>query len=1012
MRRSVLICICLLGSLLSFAQDGGVIRGRITAEDGSPIPGATVNIKGKNRGAVTLDDGTFAIKYPGNAILVVTALGYDSRQVEAGTQPNIIIALVKNAKSMDEVVVTALGVKRDKRNLTYSTQEVKGEELVQAKEPNVLNALTGKVSGVQITNSSGTPGGSASIVIRGNVSILANNQALIVVDGQPIDNTETGGAPDGGPGTNRLADIDPSTIETINVLKGAAATTLYGSAGSRGVVMITTKKGAANTKPTITFSSDEAVDHAIYPERQLSYSQGDAGQFINGNVTPASTSWGARMDTLQIDGKPAPFYNPYKMFFKTGITSNNTVSVAGGGSNSGYFMSYSYYDQSGTVPDDDYKRHSVFAKYNTNILDKLTATFQLGYTYADRNTLPEGYGITSPLWTVLSMPVSYDPLPYLNPDGTQRLYRASRDNPYWITNNVLNTSVVNHFLPLFTFNYNPSEWLAVTERLGADIYSDQQEYHVNVGDVAYNNTGYLQNTTNFSRIFNHDLIIQAHHRFGKFGTSLLVGNNVYSNYSQKVYEEGRGLTIPGYYNMGNASTVNSGEQHYLTRKVGFYSEFDADYNHWLILALTGRYDGSSVLSTQNQYYPYGSAAAGFVVSELLPSSITKVLNFAKVRVSYATVGNDNVSPYTNTTPYLQVNGNNSNTAYGYGTGLSFPYITNGFAQDNTLGNGNLKNELQKEFETGLEAKLFQGRIGLEATYFDRKMTQGLISGAQISSATGYTGTTLNSARMETKGTEVLLSLTPIKTRNFSWDMTVNFTKLHNVVQEVAPNLPMTAVGFVYAMVGQPYGVLYGTAFSKTANGQLRVNANGLPFTDSSGVVGNITPNWTGGVVNTFRYKQFSFSFFFDARVGGQIFNQDDYYGVYYGTAKATQNRSEPILVHGISTVTGKENTVTVAPETYYKNLETFYQPSVQGATYVKLRNVSLSYAFKSTTLARTPFKQAIFTLTGKNLWIYHPNFTGADPEVSSYGTANGDGGEYSFTTPTSRTVEATLRLVF
>jgi TonB-linked SusC/RagA family outer membrane protein len=1008
-----MICICLLGSLLSFAQDGGVIRGRVTAEDGTPIAGATVSIKGKNKGAVTLDDGTFSIKYPGKTTLVITALGYDSRTAEAGSQPSITIAMVKNTRSLDEVVVTALGVKRDKRDLTYSTQEVKGDDLVKSKESNVLNGLTGKLSGVQITNSTGTPGGSASIVIRGTTSILGNNQALIVVDGLPIDNSETGGNPDGGPGTNRLADIDPSTIESVNILKGAAATTLYGAAAARGVVMITTKKGTANAKPTITFSSDEALDYAIYPERQMSYSGGDLGQYIDPAVTPTSTSWGAKMDTLKIDGKPAPFYNPFKMFFKTGVTSNNTVSASGGGSNSGYFMSYSYYDQTGTVPNDGYKRHNLFAKYNSKIIDKLTATFQIGYTYADRTTLPEGYAITSPGFALYSTPVSYDLLPYVNPDGTQRLFRSSRDNPFWIANNVLNTSVVNHFLPLVTLNYTPTEWLNVTERMGADIYTDQQTYHVNVGEAITYPTGYTQNSTTFSRLYNHDFIVQAHHKFGDFNTSLLVGNNIYSKYGQNVYEDGTGLAIPGFYNMSNASTVNSGETHNLYRKVGYYSQLDVDYKSLLVLALTGRYDGSSVLSTQNQYFPYGSAAMGFVFSELLPASVTRVLSFGKLRVSYATVGNDNVQPYANTTPYLQLNSNNNNKPYGYTNGLSFPYNSqNGFAQSETLGNSDLKNELQKEFEVGLEAKLFQDRIGLEVSYFDRKMSQGLIPGAQISSATGYTGTTLNSARMETKGTEVLLNLTPVKTRNFSWDMTVNFTKLSNVVQEVAPNLPMTGVGFVYAMVGQPYGVLYGTAFSKTANGQLRVNAQGLPFTDSSGIVGNITPSWTGGVINTFRYKQLSLSFFFDARVGGQIFNQDDYYGVFYGTAKATENRANPILVHGISTVTGKENTVTVDPETYYKNLETFYQPSIQGATYVKLRNVSLSYALKASTLAHTPFKQVTFTLTGKNLWIYHPHFTGSDPEVSSYGTANGDGGEYAFSTPTSRTAEFTLRLVF
>ena len=979
----------------------GVIRGRITAPDGSPLPGASVNIKGRNKGAVSIDDGTFSVHVQGTVTLVVSALGYDPKEVDAAAGQNITVALVKNTRSLDEVVVTALGVKRDKRNLTYSTQEVKGDELVRSKESNVLNALTGKVAGVSITNSSGTPGGSASIVIRGVTSLLQNNQALIVVDGQPIDNSETGGAPDGGPGTNRLADIDPATIESVNILKGAAATALYGSDGGRGVVMITTRKGEANKRPTITFSSDIAMDKAIFPERQLSYAQGDLGQYIDGEANKTSVSWGPKMDTLHV-----PFHNPFKEFFKTGWTSNNSLSVSGGGSNSGYFLSYSYYDQTGTVPKDEYKRHNVFAKFNSKILDNLTATFQLGYTYADRMTLPEGYGLISPVWTVYSMPVSYNPLPYLNPDGTQRLYRYSRNSPYWIVNNVLNTSTVNHFLPQFTFNYTPTDWLSVTERLGADIYTDQQNYHVNIGDVVYG-TGYLVTAANNSRIFNHDLIVQAHHQFGQFNTSLLLGNNLYSNYASYESESGKGMSIPGYYNMANASSVVPTASYYQDRKVGFYGQFDEEYNRMLVLTLTGRYDGLSVLSSQHQFFPYGSGALGFIFSELFSPGLKAKIPFAKLRASYGIVGDGNVPDYSGSTPYYQAN------IFGYMNYLPFPYNgQNGFLKSGTLGNPNLRNEIQHEFEAGLETKMLDNRVGLEVSYFSRNMLRGLVSGAQISNATGYTGTTLNSAEMQTKGVEALLNLTPVRTRNFSWDMTLNYSRIRNKVTAVAPGLNTTEVGFVYATVGQPWGVLYGNTYARAANGEYRINAGGLPYTDSTGIVGNIQPSWTGGMLNTFRYKQFSLSFFMDVKHGGQIFNQDDSYGFFYGTAKATENRDHPLVIHGISDATGKENTQTVDPETYYKALNGIYEAGIQSASYIKLRNVSLSYSLSRGTLGHTPFREVTFVLTGKNLWIYHPNFTGSDPEVSSYGTGNGNAGEYAFSTPTSRTYAFTVRLGF
>jgi TonB-linked SusC/RagA family outer membrane protein len=1002
----------LLGLILSVCAWGQVrkITGHITDIVGVALSGVTIKVKNTNTATTSNSNGNFSISTNGTATLVLSAVGYQSREYVVGAEDNITISLLQNTTTLDEVVVTALGVKREKRMLTYSTQQVQGDEVLKSKEPNILNGLTGKISGVQITSASGMPGSSSRIVIRGVTSFYGDNQALIVLDGIPINNAETSGTPDGGPGTNRLADLDPSIIENVNVLKGAAATALYGSAGARGVVIITTKRGAAG-KPVFSFSTGLSYDKPIYIEKQYKYAQGDTYngipyQYYDGETLKTSSSWGPAMDTLVVNGSPAPTYDPLKLFFQTGVTTNTNFTVTGGNNSSDYVLSYTFFDQKGTVPNTDFKRHTLFTKYNTKILDNLSLNFQMNYSYTLNNKMPEGYGLESPIWTVYAAPVSYNPLPYLNPDGSQRLYRYSRNNPYWVLNNILNTSTVNRVIPLITLNYTPTPWLSIMDRMGADMYGEVQNYHVNIGDITYA-TGRIVDVYNNFRQFNNDLIVQGRKQFGKFSVALLLGNNVFSNYLQTVNETGTGLSNAGFYNMSNAQKQTYSENHYLTRKVGFYSQAEVAFNNMLILSLTGRYDGSSVLSTTNSFYPYGSAAVAYIFSELFSPELKKKINFGKFRISYATVGNDNVQPYQLTTPFSPaiIYGGNS-------TNINFPYGgQNGFMISNTLGNANLKNELLKEFEVGLEAKFLNNRLGFEASYFDRKTSDGIIPGVTISPATGYTGTTVNSAEMQTKGFELLLTATPIRTSKFNWDITFNFSKLNNNVNAIYPGITQIGNGQTYIFVNQPYGVLYGTIYAKTANGQLRINSDGLPYTTENGIMGNITAKWLAGIINTFNYSNFGLSFFFDMKEGGDVFNSDDSYGYFYGTPRVTENRQARV-VQGISDVDGKPNTVAVSGESYYRQLSGILQSTVQDGTYIKLRYVNLSYSFRKLIQRNSFLKDLSLVVTGKNLWIYKPHFTGSDPEVNSFGSSNGAIGVNSFSAPTSRSVNFTLQVVF
>jgi TonB-linked SusC/RagA family outer membrane protein len=1019
MQSKLLCIIAFTAALFIYSQSWAqtkVVKGKVLDENGSPLPKASVLLKGSKAGTSTSDDGTFEVSVPANATLVISAIGYNRSEVKTGANDFVTVTLSPDNRSLNEVVVTALGVKREKRNLTFSSQEIKADELVRAKEPNILNAMTGKVAGVQITSSSGTPGASSRIVIRGVTSIIGNNEALIVVDGIPVNNAETG-AVNSGPGSNRLIDFDPSIIESVNVLKGAAATALYGSAGARGVVMITTKSGAGSKRPAITLSQDLSFENGIFPEIQSKYAQGDRKEingvvydnvYYNGETDKASSSWGPLMDTLRVNGAPVQKRNQVKDFFQTGVTSNSSISFSGSNSpGSSYFASYSYLDQKGIVPSTYLKRHTLFTKFTTKLTDKLSGTFQFNYANSRTNRMPEGYILESPIWTIYSAPISWDPKPYLNPDGSQRVFRFSRNNPYWVLDNVYTHGTVNRFVPVVNLNYAPFPWLNVTERMGADIYNEQVKYYEARGSVA-NPLGVVVDRVNTFRQFNHDLIIDAHKQFNKFNVQLLLGNNVLSTYSQNVQGRGVGLSITGGYdNVANASAQTYSEKHYLVRKTGFYSQANIEYNHMLNLALTGRYDGSSVLAMDKNFYPYGSVAAGFVFSELLGSKISSVINFGKLRVSYAAVGNDNVDPYSLTTPYLSLNNNNNNDI----GGISFPYQSqNGFLLSDVLGNPLLKNEQVNEFETGIELKALNNRIGAEISWFDKKVKNGLIL-VNISPSTGYNQTTINSARMQTKGIEILLNANPVRAGKFNWDVVFSFTKLKNKILALHEDLTSVNLGFSQAIVGQPYGVKYGSRFARdTATGKLLIDADGLPFADNNqGVLGTVTPDWLAGITNNLSYGPFSLSFFFDMKKGGVTENNVDGYGYFYGTPKVTEDRGVRV-VQGISITDNKDNTVAVKGQDYWRRVSGVTEAVIQDATYIKLRNVSIGYVLPAKLIEKSPLKSASLTITGRNLWIHSPHFTGGDPENNSFGSSNGSLGMFSYSTPTPRSINISLKV--
>jgi TonB-linked SusC/RagA family outer membrane protein len=1008
---AALFAVLLCGISAVFAQ--GSVRGKITdVKDGTPIAGATIKVKGEKVTATSGPDGTFEIVAKSGSTLEISEIGHSPQTVQYKGSGDLDIKMTQETKNLSELIVTALGIKREKRNLTYSVQEVKGESLVAAKQDNVVNALAGKIPGVQITNSTGMPGSASRIVIRGATSLTGENQALFVIDGVPMDNSETGspaaGSLTAGSSANRAIDIDPNIIESITVLKGSAASAIYGSSGARGVVLITTKNGGLNKKAQLNFSSSYSIDNPILPGFQDKYAQGLDGIYVDGNNGQfGSGSWGPLIDTLKVNGVPVKKHNQAEEFFRTGHSYDNTISVNGSNNGSRYFFSYSYLKDDGLIPTTSLNRHSVFGKFSNQVADKLNLSFQMNYVNTDNHRTNEGNGLGNPLWTVYGAPISWDPLPSTNPDGSQRLYRAARNNPTWLVQNTGFQSNVNRFIPVAALTYTPYTWLTLTERLGADMYTDQSDYHEAKGIVGglSPDGGVINRNENFKQ-FNNDFIADIHKQLtSKIYGSFLLGSNLFSKTDRFEQATGLGLGIDGFYNISNTSKQTSSSNVYRYRKVGFYAQANLEYEKLLTLALTGRYDGTSTLAQDKAYYPYGSAALGFIFSELMDKNA--VLSFGKLRASYSLVGSDNIGPYALTTPYSSAVVSN----------ITFPYNgQTGFLLNTTLGSNKLKNESLKEMEIGLDLKFLKNRLSFEGSYFKRTSSD-LLAPIQIDPATGFTNANLNVATIENKGFELLLSGIPIKTKDITWEINLNFSRIRNKVIDLGPGLNsyqfggFSGGGGIYAFKDQPYGVIFGSRYKRNTAGRILVDDDGRAILDdNNGPVGNTNPNWTAGFSNTITYKGFSFNFVFDVKKGGDLFNFDEHYNWFYGTPKATEDRS-PRLINGVRESDGKENTTQISAQTYFRDLSAIDEAVIEDGTYVKLRNAGISYTLSRTKMSRFPFSALTFTVAGRNLWIYKPHFYGSDPEANLQGGGNGQG-LVNYMVPTTRSISFGLKATF
>lgn len=1053
-RYLVILPLLLLGSIKAFGQNA-TLQGTVTdANTGEALPGANVYIQELNRGTATNADGEYQFtNVPvGGYLLQVTFVGYnrssENIQVQSGTN-TVDIKLEASSLELDDIVVTALGVKREQRSIGYAVQEVDGEDLARARETNMVSALAGKMAGVQISSSSGQPGAASRIVIRGNTSFLGNNQPLFVVDGIPISNAEDDNA--GGPTvfqggtTNRALDIDPSIIKDVTVLKGASATALYGSRASAGAVIITTKGGSGVSGTRINVGSRVGWSDAIIDGFQDTYLQGQNGYYLNGLplnrggyvepgavnnqgtplTNPQTTlSWGPAKDNLsqQVldDLGGVPTYNPRKDFYRSGFSFDKNLSIAGGAESLNYFLSAGNLDQQSIIPNSKLNRTSLMAKFGGKLGEDLTVQSSVNYIRTKNYWLSEGNGSRTYLYGLNFTPISFDISDYQYEDGTQRNFATGFNNPLWLTQNNGYTSFVDRFIASTEATYNVTDWISIAERIGIDTYVDARKEQVNIGTVSRPNGSMYDQKINRTEV-NSDFTINFDRNINRdIGFNGLVGNNINTRFYKNDFLRGENLNIPGFYNISNASVVTGDETREDVRLVSLYGQATLDYQDFVYLTLTARNDWSSTLPKDNNSYFYPSASLGFVFTDAFTEVFRNTfLDYGKVRASLSQIGSD-APAYSLSTNYVQ-----ANPGDGQRGNINFPFNGfNGYQLTNVLGNPDLKPEISTEYEFGLELRMLQNRARVDFAYYNRS-TKDQIFSVPVSPGTGYSSRLVNAGELKNYGVELTLAGSPIETQNFRWDMQLNYTRNTSEVVKLSEGVDnIFLAGFTSPQIRilpekNGYGVIWGTRYDRTdkdrypnlPEGQLLIDDNGYPILASDlGSIGQVQPDWTANLRTTFRYRGLSLSALFDMVQGGDILNFDLFYTLYYGTAQITENRGDSYVWEGVNANTGQPNTTAVTRDgDYYRGFfRQSYENYVEDGSYLKLRELSLSYSLPVRLLAKTPLRSAEITATGRNLWI-NTDFSYGDPEGSLFGSGNGQG-FYHMVTPSTRSYSLSLRL--
>jgi len=1068
-----------LSTYFVFSQSMKSVEGTVTDVEGIALPGVNVVVKESALGTVTDFDGNYTLKVENSSVLVFSYLGFETQEISASGKQVINAKLLEDTESLNEVVITALGISRDKKSLGYATQEVKGEELAAVKSGNFTNAISGKASGVQIKRNNNM-GGSTNVVIRGSSSMGGNNQALFVVDGVPINNYNSNTASQqSGSGAsydygNTASDINPEDIESINILKGAAASALYGSRAANGVIIIETKKGKNSKGLGVTINSGitiGSVDKSTFAKYQTQYGAG-YGQYYDGpgsrfyeedvtgdgvkdlvSLYTEDGSYGAAFDSdllvYQWDSLDPELDNyqtatPWEnaengpiTFFENAVTVTNSVAIENASDKGSFRLSYTNFDQKGIMPNSSIKKNNFSLRGTAKLNDKLSASGMANYIKSEglgRNSTGYNDNVVSNFkqWWQTNVDISELKDAYFstrrnvtwNPSssdaGSTPIYW---DNPYWTRYENYQDDTRHRFIGNMSLNYELADWLNVTGRVATDTYSEIQEERRANGSVATAfgisrgnvSSGYLrrnlQNTeTNFDLMFNFDKDLTE-----ELNLKGIIGGNIRRNSFESISAStSGGLVIEKLYSLQNSKDNLPLPVEVLEKGGvdGVYASASLGFKNTYFLDGTIRRDVSSTLPSNNNTYFYPSVAGSFVFSNLIDSS---VLSFGKIRANYAQVGND--AEFDNLSNSYVIN-----TAVGGASSTSVKSVKN---------NPDLKPEETTSVELGLEMKLLKNRVGFDVALYQTNSVDQIFE-VPLSRATGYSSALLNAGEIENKGIEVSLYGAPVKTNNFKWDVNVNWSKNINEVVSLTEGIENLTLGSfqggvsVNARVGEAYGVITGTDYTYL-DGQKVIDADSGAYvvtTTSDNVIGDTNPEWQMGISNKFKYKNISFSFLIDIQKGGDIFSLDQYYGLatgLYAETAFTNDLGNPVrntLADGGGFVNvgvnadGSTNTTRIAASDFgafgYSDLPN--SAFVYDASYVKLREVVLTYDFPQSIFDTSFLEGASLSFIGSNLWIIHKNLPHADPE-SGLGSGNVQG--YSAgSLPTTRDYGFNIKLQF
>ncbi len=1012
---------------IDISQQDTKITGTVEDEFG-PVAGASVVIKGTTNGTMTDMDGHFTLEgVKKGDIIQISFIGFATQDIPYTGQTALNVKLEEDAQKLDEVVVTALGMKRDKKALGYAMQELKGDELLSSREPNLANSLSGKVSGLQIVRSSNGVGGSSKIVLRGNNSLTGSNQPLIVVDGTPMDNF-TGGVDDiwGNSGAdmgNGLSDINPEDIESMTVLKGASAAALYGSRAGNGVILITTKSGKKNEGLGITVNAGITTESIfLKPDMQNSFGQGSVGAYDN----QSRLSWGPKAEGQTVTdwmGRQVPLrtYDNIDAFFNTGTSFNEGISFQQNIKGTSVFSSINRSDDAGITPESKLNKTNITLRATTFLdeAEKWKVDAKVNYINLNAHNRPiQGVNPSNAFNTIYNLPRSLNVADFKNSvdeDGNMIWWDASKnpqENPYWVTKYRQNNDTRNRLLGNIALKYAPTNWFNIELRGGTDYYTTTKNEKVYAGGnttpsglYSEGSETFYENNYSFLATANKDNLIDRLGGFVTFGGNLMIQRRTKMNASAGE------LLVPNLFSLNNGINKPTVTSELIRRKMNsLYGSLQLNWDGYLFLDITARNDWSSTMSKANRSYFYPSVSLSGVISDMVPKlggQMPEWFTFAKVRASYAEVGND-LDPYQLYNNFTVGKDENGNTTA---------------APGNVLYDSSVRSELIKSWEAGFDIRFFNNRLGLDAAWYKTNATRQLLN-LPMDPFSGYSSRKVNAGNIQNEGVEISLNgLILDNPKGLSWNSTAQFSLNRNKIIDLYPGVTLYDIKTldaiqIVAVQGSYYGDIYGQTFQRVEDkndpnyGKIIVGEDGLPLiTTGKSKVGNQSPDWMLGWTNSFSYKGFNLSFLVDFRIGGDLYSATASNLYTRGNAAGTVvngERQDFIVPNSVvQTPNGyTENKVPVTHQNYWERIGStgnYGLPEMYtyDATNIRLRNITLGYDFNKAMLKNTPFQRLRLSATCNNVWMIHYNLPGIDPESVSATNTNATGFENG-AAPTSR----------